>query len=53
MNRFDWYTRQIELCKAAYAVSEGCVKSVIRAYLVELLVTVCEMTGREGQEIVE
>ena len=53
MTRLTYYTRQIELCKAAYAVSEGCVRAVIRAYLVELLVTVCEMTGREGQEIVE
>lgn len=52
MRRIDWYAQMIDFLWAKLAVSEGAVKVAVRAYLITLLTELCEMTGREGQEIV-
>lgn len=52
MTRLDRYTQMIDFLWTTLAISEGSVKVAVRAYLITLLTELCEMTGREGWEII-
>jgi hypothetical protein len=53
MTRIDYLSNQIEVDQKALSETEGATHEAVRSHLIKTLITVCEMTGREGQEIVE
>ncbi len=53
MKRIDWLSNMIELWRRVYRESEGTVKAVARARLLELLDENESLTAGQGQEMVE
>lgn len=50
MKRIDYLNNQIEVDQKALAETGGATHEAIRAHLIDTLITVCRMTGREGRE---
>jgi len=52
MKRIDWFSKEIEFWGVVLRTSEGTVRAVARARLLDLLADLSSLTAGQGQEIV-